>query len=184
METSSARRSLARFPQAARPERSPLRQSSTRRVGRTPRERGAVMVEFALILPVFVALVFGIISYGYMLSYRQALGQAASEGARAAAVVPSGMSTAQKTTRATNALNDALSSYGVRCSGAVLKQGATTAGTCSIQPSVPCPSDSARSCAIVTVTHDYRSHPLIRSFPGLGVTLPQKLTYKAVVEVS
>lgn len=183
METSPARRSLARFPQAARPEGSPWRQSPTRR-HRTPRERGAVMVEFALILPIFVALVFGIISYGYMLSYRQGLGQAASEGARAAAVVPSGMSVVQKTTRARNALNDALSSYGVSCAGTVLKDGSTTVGSCSIQPSVPCPADSARSCAIVTATHDYRSHPLVASFPGLGVTLPQKLTYKAVVEVS
>ncbi|MET0929129.1 MAG: TadE family protein [Aeromicrobium sp.] len=142
------------------------------------------MVEFALILPIFVALVFGIISYGYMLSYRQALGQAASEGARAAAIVPSGMTAPQKTARATNALNDALSSYGVSCVGTVLKHGSTTAGSCSIQPSVPCPSDAARSCAIVTVTHSYRSHPLVPSFPGLGVTLPQQLTYKAVMEVS
>ena len=41
-------------------------------------ERGAVLVEFALIVPVLLALVFGIISYGYMLSYRQGLSQAAS----------------------------------------------------------------------------------------------------------
>jgi Flp pilus assembly protein TadG len=92
METSSARRSLARLPQAARPKGSPLRQTSSRRAsGRPSRDRGAAMVEFALILPIFVALVFGIISYGYMLSYRQAVSQAASEGARAAAIVPSGM---------------------------------------------------------------------------------------------
>jgi hypothetical protein len=142
------------------------------------------MVEFALILPIFVALVFGIVSYGYMLSYRQALGQAASEGARAAAVVPSGMAAADKLSRATNALNDSLSSYGVRCDGAALKNGSSTSGSCSIRTTTPCPSDSTRSCAIVTVTHDYRAHPLIPSFPGLGISLPEKLTYKAVVEVS
>ena len=155
-----------------------------RRPARTTRDRGAVLVEFALIAPIFVTLVFGIISYGYMLSYRQALGQAASEGARAAAVVPSGMSVAAKGTRALNALNDSLSSYGVTCAGSVLKHGSTTAGSCSIQTKTACPSDSSRSCAIVTIVHRYRDHPLIPTFPGLGITLPEQLTYTAVVEVS
>ena len=155
-----------------------------RRPARTTRDRGAVLVEFALIAPIFLTLVFGIISYGYMLSYRQALGQAASEGARAAAVVPSGMSAAAKGTRALNALNDSLSSYGVTCAGSVLKHGSTTAGSCSIQTKTACPSDSSRSCAIVTIVHRYRDHPLIPTFPGLGITLPEQLTYTAVVEVS
>ena len=155
-----------------------------RRADRPTRDRGAVLVEFALIAPIFVTLVFGIISYGYMLSYRQALGQAASEGARAAAVVPSGMSVAAKGTRALNALNDSLSSYGVTCAGSVLKHGSTTAGSCSIQTKTACPSDSSRSCAIVTIVHRYRDHPLIPTFPGLGITLPEQLTYTAVVEVN
>ena len=181
METPSTRRSLARLPRATWPKGSPSRQFPG---GRPIRERGAAMVEFALILPVFVTLVFGIISYGSMLSYRQALGQAASEAARAAAIVPSGMSAADKGTRAVNALNDSLSSYGVRCSGAVLKEGATTAGSCVIQTRTTCPSDSARSCAIVTIVHRYRDHPLVPTFPGLGITLPEQLTYRAVVEVN
>ena len=155
-----------------------------RRADRPTRDRGAVLVEFALIAPIFVTLVFGIISYGYMLSYRQALGQAASEGARAAAVVPSGMSVAAKGTRALNALNDSLSSYGVTCAGSVLKHGSTTVGSCSIQTKTACPSDSSRSCAIVTIVHRYRDHPLIPTFPGLGITLPEQLTYTAVVEVN
>lgn len=142
------------------------------------------MVEFALILPIFVALVFGIISYGYMLSYRQSLGQAASEGARAAAVAPSGMLDGPRRTLATNALNDALTSYGMKCEGGVLKRGAATQGSCTITPKTQCPSDATRSCSIVTVTHAYRDHPLIPSFPGLGITLPQNLTYTAVIEVS
>lgn len=158
--------------------------SSTRGSRRATRERGVVMVEFALVLPIFVALVFGIISYGYMLSYRQALGQAASESARAAAIVPSGMSVAGKNTRAVDALNDSLSSYGVTCSGGVLKRGGTTAGSCAIQAKTSCPSDSARSCAIVTIVHRYRDHSLVPTFPGLGITLPEKLTYTAVVEVN
>ncbi|KAA1379665.1 pilus assembly protein [Aeromicrobium fastidiosum] len=176
MEASSARRSLARSPGIVRPEGSPSRRSE--------RERGAAMVEFALVLPVFVALVFGIVSYGYMLSYRQALGQAASEGARAVAIVPSGMDTATKTTKSRTAINDALGGYGVTCSGTNLVHGSSTDGTCSIQPNVACPADATRRCAVVTVTHAYRANPLVPSFPGLGVTLPQNLTYTSVVEVN
>ena len=53
---------------------------------RAPSERGAAAVEFALVVPLLLLLIFGIISYGMMLSFRQGLTQAASEGARAAAV--------------------------------------------------------------------------------------------------
>ncbi len=150
-------------------------------------ERGAAMVEFALILPIFVALVFGIISYGYMLSYRQGLSQAATEGARAAAIVPSGLDVAAKTTRALTALNQSLDAYGVSCAAGnpgILSRGTENSGTCTILPSTACPEDNTRKCATITVTHAYRDHPLIPSFPGLGVTLPQNLTYTAVVEVN
>jgi hypothetical protein len=34
------------------------------------------------------------------------------------------------------------------------------------------------------VTHRYRDEPLVPAFPGLGITLPDRLTYTAVVEVS
>jgi len=176
METSSARRSLARPHGAVRPEGSPSRRSD--------RDRGAVMVEFALILPIFIALVFGIISYGYMLSYRQSLGQAASEGARAMAMVPSGMDATSKTVKGRTAVNDALSGYGMTCSGTVLMHNSASNGTCTVQPNVACPADATRRCAVVTVTHAYRDNPLVPSFPGLGVTLPQNLTYTAVVEVN
>ena len=57
-----------------------------RRTGRE--DRGAAAIEFALILPILVVLVFGIIAFGYMLSFRQAMSQAAAEGGRAAAVRP------------------------------------------------------------------------------------------------
>ncbi|WP_159085802.1 TadE family protein [Aeromicrobium chenweiae] len=155
---------------------------STRRAD--DRDRGAAMVEFALILPVLVALIFGIISYGYMLSYRQGLSQGASEAARAAAIVPSGMPAAAKLAKATTALNDAMGSYGVSCAGGVLRHDGAASGSCSIQTSTACPQDSSRRCAVVTVTHAYRAHPLISSFPGLGITLPENLSYTAVVEVN
>ena len=46
--------------------------------------RGAAIVELALILPLLLALVFGAIEFGWMLRTYQAVGQLAREGARSA----------------------------------------------------------------------------------------------------
>lgn len=141
------------------------------------------MVEFALVLPIFLALVFGIISYGYMLSFRQAVSQAAAEGARAAAVMPPGATDAVRSTKATAAINDALSGYGITCVSGQLRKGSKVVGSCAVPAIAACPNDASRRCATVTVTHQYRANPLIPSFPGLGVSLPANLTYTAVIEV-
>ena len=49
-------------------------------------ERGAVAVEFALILPLLVMLVFGIVDFGRAYNAQITLTQAAREGARMAAL--------------------------------------------------------------------------------------------------
>ncbi|MEA5453434.1 TadE family protein [Sinomonas sp. JGH33] len=48
----------------------------------TTRERGAVAVEFALVLPVLLVLVLGIIDFGRLFSAQQTLTYAARSGAR------------------------------------------------------------------------------------------------------
>jgi Flp pilus assembly protein TadG len=48
--------------------------------------RGAVLVEVALILPVFCALVFGAIEYGWLFTKAQQVSMAARAGARAGAL--------------------------------------------------------------------------------------------------
>ena len=47
-----------------------------------PRDRGAAAVEFALLLPLLLLLVFGIIDFGRALNAQITLTQAAREGAR------------------------------------------------------------------------------------------------------
>lgn len=145
-------------------------------------EHGAAMVEFALIAPLFIALVFAVISYGYMLSYRQGMSQAAAEATRVIAVAPSGTSSADLETRARGAVDDALGSYGVTCVGSALMHGSTNVGTCTITTHATCSSGSG-SCTTVAITHNYRDEPLLPSFPGLGITLPDQLAYEASMEV-
>jgi Flp pilus assembly protein TadG len=50
-------------------------------------DRGAAAVEFALVLPLLLILIFGIIDFGRMLNAKITLTEAAREGARAAALV-------------------------------------------------------------------------------------------------
>jgi Flp pilus assembly protein TadG len=152
--------------------------------GRSRRRRddGAAAVEFALVLPIFVALLFGVISYGWMLSYRQGISQAAAEGARAMAVAPSGSTTALSDARA--AINRSLSSYHVECTDAgTLTHDGTVVGTCTITPPFTCPG-STNKCAKVALSHAYRSHPLIPSFPGLGIVLPDEIGYETTSEIN
>jgi Flp pilus assembly pilin Flp len=50
-------------------------------------ERGAAAVEFALVLPVLLLVIFGIIDFGRMLNAQITLTEAAREGARATSLV-------------------------------------------------------------------------------------------------
>ena len=50
------------------------------------RRRGAAVVEFAVVAPVFFLLVFGMIEYGRMVMVQQVLTNASREGARLAVV--------------------------------------------------------------------------------------------------
>lgn len=51
-----------------------------------PVERGASAVEFALILPVLLTIVFGLIEFGFVFNAQISLAQATREGVRVAAV--------------------------------------------------------------------------------------------------
>ena len=143
-------------------------------------ERGAAALEFALVSPLLFALIFGIIGYGYMLSFRQGISQGAAEGARAAAVE---FNSANQSTSALAALNRSLGAYGISCVGTALKKDGATVGSCSVTIAA-CANNATKDCASVRVNYAYRDHPLLPSFPGLGGTMPEHLDYTAVAEVS
>jgi len=128
-------------------------------------DRGAAAVEFALILPVLMLIVFGIINYGDMLSVRQSVSQAAAEGARAAAVAPGDK--AAKKVAADRAVAAALSAQGQSCAAAC---------TTTIDK---CVGDEANDCATVKVVISYSG-----VIPGFGLALPDRLSYTAVARVS
>ena len=59
-----------------------------RRERRSNRKRGQSMVEFALVLPIFMLVLSGILDFGFALYSRMTVISAAREGARAAIMVP------------------------------------------------------------------------------------------------
>jgi Flp pilus assembly protein TadG len=71
------------------------RQTATSR-----RDRGASAVEFALLLPVLLLLLFGIVDFGRAINAQITLTQAAREGARVAALGQSAASVQNRVTTA------------------------------------------------------------------------------------
>lgn len=132
---------------------------------RTRDERGASAVEFALVLPILVLFLFGIITYGYMFSVRQALTQAAAEGARAAAVAEPGDSS----TKAVAAVNSALGGLNLTCGSGGLTC-TPVAQTCDGDP-----------CMAITVDYAYAANAPVQ-FPL--IPLPDALSFTSSAKVN
>lgn len=142
-------------------------------------ERGAAVVETALCLCFLVLpLVFGIIGYAYMLSFRQTVSQSAAEGARAAAVAPIGTAESDRVSAAYKAIDASMSTGvgGLKCGEDHL--------TCEAVIVANCGDGSANNCMKVTVAYPYRDHSLMPSIPGLGFVLPSEVSYSAMAQVS
>jgi Flp pilus assembly protein TadG len=121
---------------------------------RQQNERGAAAVEFALLLPVLLTILFGIIEFGMIMYGREVVTNASREGARAGIVQVSPKPTSGDiTTIATNYLT----STGVNPSDVTI----TVTGAGGASP------------AMLTVTATYNYPWLIRYIPNvLGLPSP------------
>jgi Flp pilus assembly protein TadG len=146
-------------------------QTSRRCRGRA--DRGASAVEFALVVPFLLLIISGIISFGMMLSFRQTMSQAATEGARSGAL-STGTSASARGTDAKSAASDALNALKV---GGVKLSCTATNVTCTYTEAA-CANDSAHICSTLTVSYPYRAHPML-SLPLVNLVMPTTLTYSA-----
>jgi Flp pilus assembly protein TadG len=146
-------------------------------------QEGNAALEFALLAPLVLYLILGLITYGWILAFRQTLSQGAAEGARAAAVSPGGYTDTQKKNAAIAAINDSLTTYGLTCdtSGNLLKSGSIV-GYCTVGVAI-CTNDSSNRCITVSLDYLYQDHPLI-PLPGMGIAAPSHIPYTAVAEVN
>jgi Flp pilus assembly protein TadG len=130
-------------------------------------EQGAVLVEFALVVTFLCLIVFGIITFGILLGYRQNLTQAATEAARAASVQ---QNPADQKTAALAAATSALDELDHTC-GTTPEAGLT----CTVSDAFACPADTTLACRTVTVTLDNDRHPVVPKVPLLSVFVPHQL---------
>lgn len=118
------------------------------------------MVEFALVLPVFLFVLYGLITFGVILAQKQQITNAAADGARAAVgqTDPVGAATA-RVQQALGAPGSYTATY--------------TTATCS---------GGSGSCITVNIVYDYANHPIVPTAPGLGLVTPSTFMSKAVVQ--
>jgi Flp pilus assembly protein TadG len=133
-------------------------------------ESGAALVEFALVVGLFMFVLYGLISFGMILAQKQRITNAAAEAARSAV---GESSDANAITVATNRVTKLLGAPGS------YKIGPDPAG----KPTVTaCTPPSVGSCITVTITYDYKNHPIVPPAPGLGLVTPNTFSSTAVVQ--
>ena len=134
------------------------------------REDGAAAVEFALVMPILLMILFGIISFGIMLAQNMALNNGAREGARFGVV--DGKTCAAITTAA----KDASVSVNMRSADVTvtIKRGQTAAAAQAAAS--PCTSSTVKPCAgsvsgdSLFVTTEFTSKVLV-PVPGIADSL-------------
>jgi Flp pilus assembly protein TadG len=140
---------------------------------------GAALLEFALVAVLLFTLIFGIIQYGFMLSFKQDMTRSAAEGARAGAIafpVGDALAAAQEATM------DAAEQTGKSCS---TTNGVDSDGdglSCSVTVT-PCVT-STGNCVNVELKYDQDGHPLVGAIPLLSQLPPDTLTSKSVARVN
>lgn len=136
------------------------------------------MLEFALVAVLLLTIVFGIINFGLILSFKQDLTRAAAEGARAAAVAyPASGAVAAGTV----ATQEAVQSFNKTCGVGGLTNSATNG--CLVRQhdcSDPIPDTngddpSIPNCVQVDLIYDYANYPLLVAVPLIKPFLPSQI---------
>lgn len=146
-------------------------------------DRGAAMVEFAMVSVLLVLLVLGIISYGLLLSFKQDMTRAAAEGARAGAVAPTA---AAALTEADAATDEAVRGFDKECNpaeGLACNVNLHACGT-PVPRGTPTNPASTGDCITVELIYDYADHPLLPDIPLLSGLMPDTIRDTSVARVN
>jgi Flp pilus assembly protein TadG len=146
-------------------------------------DRGTAALELAFILPIFLLIVYGGLSFGLALAAKGSITQAAAEGARSAIgatiiAADNGSQCAAYTRTAQTQALQALKGLGAASTYAAVTPtvGMVAGGACQ---------DNAVTGVIVTVTvtYPYGAHPTIPKAPGIGLVVPASIgaTYSVAV---
>ncbi len=138
-------------------------------------QAGAALVEFALVAGLFVMVLYGLIYFGMALATKQQVTNAAAEGARAAVGKSAADAPALASSRVEALLGAPNGRYtiGPDASGPLL-------GNCDPDPAIP--AGTGPQCITVTITYDWRNHPVVPAAPGLRLAPVNTLGARAVVQ--
>jgi len=154
------------------------------------------MVEFAFVGVLLVFLVFGIIIFGLLLSFKQDVTRAAAEGARGGAVAvhtgaaPTTPTADQRYQAALAATTEAVEGFDQECGveGVDPMVCEVVLHDCNSVPPAP-PTTAyfatpAPDCVTVELRYDYEDFPLIIDPPLLSATLPEQISSKSVARLN
>jgi Flp pilus assembly protein TadG len=129
------------------------------------RERGAAAVEFALVLPILVAILLGIVDFGLQINSQAIIANAAREGARTASL---GGTEAEAVNAAKNASSSVLNISGTNPTVTVgCRMPAVAPAIGAACPSAYDTSKTAGGTVVVKVTYTYYwISPVILGLPG------------------
>src|SRR5206468_11811900 len=142
-------------------------------------ENGVEMLEFALVIPIFIFVLYGLIAYGIALSAKQTITHSAAEGARAAVGAVANPGETQDQAEVRVARDRVAKDLQGSLSGnnQYVDTSQTAVGYCNA------PLTAGPKCITVKVSYPYSDHPLVPQAPGLGLVMPNTLSSTAVVEV-
>ncbi len=126
-------------------------------------ESGAAILEFSLVFILFVFILYGLITFGVILAQKQAITNAAADGARSA--VGNATPAAAAQARVESAL------------------GAPNGRYIATYTSAPCVGGTG-TCMTVKIDWQYKTKPLVPPAPGLGLVTPDTFGATAVVQIS
>ncbi len=141
------------------------------------------MVEFAIVVVLLIAILYGIISYGLILAAQSTLTQGAADATRSGLITSTPVATAEG-----QACND-IAWMAKTCGKPVTYD----ANACTFSPNpayditsfacqMKCPSNVNAQCLKVTLSYNYSANPLFPVLPGLGIITPSTLTSANVLQ--
>ncbi len=142
------------------------------------------MVEFAIVVVLLIAILYGIVSYGLILAGQSTLTQAAADAARSGLVTNTPVTTAEGQACIdvgwmNKTCGPPVTDDPVACTFSPNPADTITAFACQ----KACPSNVNAQCLKVTVSYDYSGNPLFPELPGLGIITPSTLSSTNVLQI-
>ncbi len=138
-------------------------------------ERGASLLEFALVAPIFFFILYALVVFGMSLALKQSVTNAAAEGARSTIGVVDNAGTPGDE-RVLNARNVVLQRLGWLS--------ASQRASLTINPTIGVCTSGPGTCITVQVTYPYDANPLVPSAPIIKQIQPKTIGSIATVRLS